>query len=110
MLQKYITFFLGIWLVLSGMIVQLQGAFNFTFVGIATAIFGFWVFKNWLRWFNGILGLWIFLSGGVLNLTFSWNFIMSGIVLIVLGFWHSMLPNYSMKLPPEWKNQSILED
>ena len=110
MWQSYISFFLGIWLVLSGIIVQLQGAVNLIVIGIATAILGFWGFKNWCRWINGIIGLWIFLSGGMFNLTISWNFIFPGIVLIVLGFWYFTLTNNKTKKPLDWKNRTILED
>ncbi len=110
MWQSYIRFFLGIWLVLSGITVQLQGEVNLIVVGIATVISGLWSFKNWRRWVNGIVGLWLFLSGGVFNLAFSWNFIISGIVLIILGYWYSRSTNNKTKRPLDWKNRTILED
>ena len=100
MWQGCINFILGIWLVLSGIIVYLQVSANLIVVGILAAISGFWGSKNWQGRINGTLGVWIFLSGSVFNLVFSWNFIISGVVMGILGFWRAVVPNHRMK-PPE---------
>lgn len=110
MWKGFINFVLGLWLVLSGIIVSLQSSLNLTIVGILAAIFGFWASDNWKGWVLGILGVWIFLSGIVFGLVFSWDFIISGIVLGILGLWSALAQKHKMKPPGNTKNWNVQED
>lgn len=110
MWQGYVNFILGIFLVVSGIIVNLQASTNLIVVGILAAIFGFWSSKNWQGLVIGILGVWLFLSGSMFGLVFSWNFIITGVILSILGLWYALYPNNKMKPPKDPKNWNILED
>ncbi|OPX32954.1 hypothetical protein B1H10_06720 [candidate division KSB1 bacterium 4484_188] len=110
MWQGFINFVLGLWLVISGIIVYLQISTNLIVVGILAAIFGLWGSKNWKGWVIGTLGVWIFLSGIVFRLLSSWNFIISGIVIGILGLWCALARNHRMKPPGDTKDWNVLED
>ena len=90
MWQGWINLVLGVWLIISGLILSLQAPVNMIIVGILVAIFGLWVYKMWQGVANGILGVWIFLSGLFFNLAVTVNFIIVGIVIGILGLWSAL--------------------
>ena len=87
MWQGWVNLILGLWLILSGLVLSLQSSVNMIVVGILAAIFGFWAYKLWQGVVNGILGIWIFLSGIAFNLVNQVNFIVVGIIMGILGVW-----------------------
>jgi len=90
MWQAWINFILGLWIILSGIIVSLGVSANYIVVGIVVALLGFWTYKQWHGVVIGILGLWLILSGIVTSLIAPVNLIISGIVIAILGIWQAM--------------------
>ncbi len=87
----WITFILGVWFFVSGIIPGLIAEWNMIIFGLITMIFGFIGYfndrKSWQAVLCGIIGIWFFLSGIWFGLIASWNFIIFGIILAILGIW-----------------------
>ena len=85
MWQSWVSFILGIWLILSGLISGLQGASNLILIGLIVAIVGFFYLKKWEGTVNGILGLWLFVCGFIPGLIMALNFLLIGLVIAVIS-------------------------
>lgn len=90
MWSNWISFILGIWFFISGLIPALQGDWNMIILGIAAAVFGFIAFQTWQGIVSGIIGVWFFLSAIWFNLVVPWNFIILGAVMAALGIWGAL--------------------
>ncbi|MEJ2636743.1 MAG: hypothetical protein P8184_15800 [Calditrichia bacterium] len=91
MWQGWVSFVLGIWLFLSGLIPGLQAPSNMIIVGVLAAIFGFWNYKMWQGFAVGFLGIWVFLSGIAFSFNTTLNFILMGVLIFVLGIWSALV-------------------
>ena len=87
MWANWITFIVGIWLFLSGLIPSLQGEANMIIAGAVAIVFGFIAVKTWQGVINGILGVWIFLSGLWFMIEAPANYLIVGAVMAILGIW-----------------------
>jgi len=82
----WINLILGVWTLISGFVVSLQGPVNYIIVGIVLAILSFaTAAKKWQGIISGILGLWLILSGIVAGLQGGANLIIVGILTIIFG-------------------------
>ncbi|MEJ2637377.1 MAG: hypothetical protein P8184_19075 [Calditrichia bacterium] len=87
MWSNWVTFILGIWLFISGLIPSLQGDGNLIATGILAVIFGFIASRTWQGVVNGVLGIWIFLSGIWFMLVSPANFLIVGAIMAIVGIW-----------------------
>ena len=76
---------LGMWLLISGHVLELQTCTNLIIVGIIITIIGFGIYKIWQGLVIGFLGTWIFTSGIVLKLLIPINFFLVGFILAIIG-------------------------
>lgn len=90
MWKAWINFILGLWFILSGIVISLGTSVNYIIVGIVVAILGFWSAKQWQGIVIGILGLWMILSGIVTSLMAPINLIIVGIIVAVLAIWQAL--------------------
>jgi len=90
MWQGWISFILGIWLIISGLIPALQYPINLVFIGVLSVIFGFWGIKLWSEVMNAILGIWIIASAFVYNMIIPQNFLVIGIAMGIFGIWSGL--------------------
>ena len=82
----WVNLILGIWALISGFVVSLQGPVNYIIVGIVLAILSFvTAAKKWQGIISGILGLWLIVSGFVAGLQGGANLIIVGILIIIFG-------------------------
>ncbi len=82
----WVNLILGIWTLISGLVVSLQGPVNYIIVGIILAILSFvTAAKKWQGIICGILGLWLIVSGIVAGLQGGINLIIVGILIIIFG-------------------------
>jgi hypothetical protein len=90
MWQGWISFLLGIWLIISGLTPVLQYPINLILVGVLSIIFGFWGIKSWSEAINAILGIWIVVSALAYNMIISQNFLVIGIAMGIFGLWSGL--------------------
>jgi len=82
----WVNLILGIWILISGFVVSLQGPVNYIIVGIILAILNFaTAAKQWQGIISGILGLWLIISGIAAGLQSGANLIIVGILIIIFG-------------------------
>lgn len=94
MLQKKIIGILGIWLLVSAILLQSaqSNVINLIIVGIVSAIAGltFTVKKTFEGWIGAVLGLWLIISAFIPSLENVpcryCNIFATGVVLIIIGF------------------------
>jgi hypothetical protein len=87
MWANWVSFIIGLWFFLSGLVPGLQAEWNMVILGIAAVIFGFIAYESWQGIANGIIGIWMFLSGVWFSLIFPWNFLIFGAAMAILGAW-----------------------
>ena len=87
MWKAWVSFVLGLWLILSGIVSTLGVTANYIIVGIAVAVLGFWSSKEWQGIATGILGLWLILSGIISSLMAPINLMIVGVVVAALSLW-----------------------
>jgi hypothetical protein len=85
MWQGWLSFIIGIWLIISGMSTGLSSPFNIIIMGIAAAILGLFYLRAWEGMTISIIGLWLILCGVGLGLVTSANFILSGILISIFS-------------------------
>jgi hypothetical protein len=85
--SNWISFVLGVWFFISGLIPALQADWNMIILGIVAAAAGFIAFESWQGIINGLIGVWFFLSAVWFNLVLPWNFLILGAVMAILGLW-----------------------
>ena len=90
MWYSWISFVLGIWFIISGIIPALQGNWNMIILGLVAAVFGFISYRTWQGIVNGIIGLWFFLSAIWFHLVLPWNFIILGVIMAALAIWDAL--------------------
>lgn len=95
MWQGWINFVLGIWLIVSGFVISLQGRVNMIIVGILAIVFGFLAFKAWQQIINGVLGIWVLVCGLFITSLAATdatnvNYIIVGIIMAILGIWSAL--------------------
>ena len=78
MWSMWISFAIGVWVFLSGLIPSLQAEWNLIIFGAAAAVFGFISFRDWQGIANGIGGIWLFLSGIWFMIMSPMNFLITG--------------------------------
>ncbi len=82
----WVNLILGIWTLISGFVVGLQGPVNYIIVGVILAILNFaTAAKKWQGIISGILGLWLIISGIATGLQSGANLIIVGILIIIFG-------------------------
>ena len=85
MWQSWISFVLGVWLILSGLISGLQGSVSMILTGILIALIGYLFLKGWEGMVNGILGLWLLISGIISGFVTVQNYLVIGILITVIS-------------------------
>lgn len=85
MWQAWLSFFIGIWLIISGSTSLLQGPVNMIIIGILMAIVGFFLLRGWEGFVNGILGIWLLISGFISGLITMQNFLVIGIMISIIS-------------------------
>ena len=82
----WVNLVLGVWTLISGFAVGLQGPANYIIVGIILAILNFvTAAKTWQGIICGIFGIWLIVSGIVGGLQGGVNLIIVGILTIIFG-------------------------
>lgn len=86
-----IKLFLGVWLIISGIVAPLQNPVNEIVVGFIVGICCFRSFRFWQAAATGFVGMWLFYSGlsdliyvGK-NFAVPANFLICGLILTILG-------------------------
>ncbi len=90
MWSMWISFAIGVWVFLSGLIPSLQAEWNLIIFGAAAAVFGFISFRDWQGIANGIGGIWLFLSGIWFMIMSPMNFLITGFAMGLLGIWGAL--------------------
>ena len=90
MLQGWLNFFLGLWIVLSGVVAPLNIWINYILTGIVVGIIGLWASKQWQGLLTGILGGWLIVSGFLPGLTRSANLIVVGLIVALASLWQAL--------------------
>ncbi|MBN2364617.1 MAG: hypothetical protein EH225_00570 [Calditrichaeota bacterium] len=91
MWQGRVKLIIGVWLIISGLVLSLQSPWNLLITGFIIAICCFKSYKLWEASVTGILGLWLFISGlstllmGGHALVSSWNFLITGLLIAIIG-------------------------
>ena len=90
MWSMWVSFAIGLWVFLSGLIQALQTEWNLIIFGAAAAIFGFISFRDWQGIVNGVGGIWLFLCGIWFIIMSPINFLITGFVMGLLGLWGAL--------------------
>jgi hypothetical protein len=94
MWKSWVNVYVGIWAVLSGIVIVLATPVNFFITGAVVAFFGFWVAYSrhwpWQSVANGILGLWLVLSAFAPQLAIPTNLLIVGVIVAGLAAWHAI--------------------
>jgi hypothetical protein len=85
MWQSWISLVLGIWLIISGLIVGLQGSFSMVIIGLLAVIVSFFFLKGWEGVLNGILGVWLIICGFIHGLITTQNYLVVGILISIIS-------------------------
>lgn len=90
MLQGWINFFFGLWIILSGVIYTLNISINYIIVGIIIGILGIWSSRQWQGIVSAVLGFWLIISGFVPGMKGSVNLLIVGIILTLVSLWQGL--------------------
>lgn len=86
MWQGWVTFGVGLWLIASGIRIDLQSPINLYICGVIAIIFGFSAFKSWKQITVGFLGVIAILLALAVNGTSDFSFIyyvLGGLIVIL---------------------------
>jgi len=90
MLQGWINFFLGLWVVLSGVVSTLNFSVNYIATGIIIGVLGIWSSQKWQGIVTAVLGFWLIISGFVPGMKGSANLIIVGIIVTLVSLWQGL--------------------
>jgi len=79
------SLFIAIWLIISGLIANLQGPANLVICGILSILIGFFFMLGWEGVVTGVLGIWLILSGLVSGLIHTSNLLIIGISIAAVS-------------------------
>jgi hypothetical protein len=86
MQKGWLSFILGIWLIISAFIQTMHIPGNMTIVGLLIAIDGFFVLRKWEGSLLGIFGMWLLFCGILFGLVNTLNFLIIGVLVTFFSF------------------------
>ena len=85
MWQAWLSLIIGVWLIFSGIISDLQQVLNVFISGALLVLFSFFFLKGWEGVVNGFLGIWLVLCGLMAVLITPLNCLMIGILTLIVS-------------------------
>lgn len=85
MWHGWLNLLLGLWLIISGLIITLQGPANMFIVGVLVIYTGFFLVKKWEGVAIGILGIWVLICVYITGFITTHNLLFTGIVISLIS-------------------------
>jgi len=97
MWQAWIYAIIGIWLIISGLLVSLNTSWNYNIIGILLFIHVLRKYKTRQCWLSGLLGFWLIICAILQTLMVPLNLIIVGIAVIGISFWEVYVVKHKSK-------------